>query len=56
VFQEQVEDREQVRNPDISISVMSNVLNTINNEFGHKCHDEAVRLLNAHRAEMGLGC
>jgi len=47
-IQEQVEDGEQVLNPDNSISVLSTILNTINNEFEHECLDEAVRLLNAH--------
>jgi hypothetical protein len=28
-------------------SVLNMVLNTINNEFQHACHDQAVRLLNA---------
>jgi len=46
--QEQVEDGEAVLNPDNTSSVLSTVLNTINNEFEHKCLDEAVRLLNAH--------
>jgi hypothetical protein len=46
--QEQVEDGEEVLNPDNSISVLSTALNTINNKFEHECLDEAVRLLNAH--------
>jgi len=46
--QEQVEDGEEVLNPDNSISVLSTILNTINSEFEHECLDEAVRLLNAH--------
>jgi len=46
--QEQVEDGEEVLDPDNTSSVLSTVLNTINNEFEHKCLDEAVRLLNAH--------
>jgi hypothetical protein len=46
--QEQVEDGEEVLDPDISISVLSTVLNTINNEFEHECNDEVVRLLNVH--------
>jgi hypothetical protein len=47
--QDRVEDGEEVLDPDNSSSVLSTVLNTINNEFEHGCHDEAVRLLNAHR-------
>jgi hypothetical protein len=45
--QEQVEDGEEVLDPDNPSSVLSTVLNTINNHFEHECHDEAVRLLNA---------
>jgi len=43
-----VEDGEEVLDPDNTSSVLSSVLNTINNEFEHKCPDEAVRLWNAH--------
>jgi hypothetical protein len=46
--QEQVEDGEEVLDPDNTSSVLSTVLNTINNEFEHECLDEAVRLLKAH--------
>jgi hypothetical protein len=46
--QEQVEDGEAVLDPDNTSSVLSTVLNTINNEFEHECLDEAVRLLMAH--------
>jgi len=46
--QEQVEDGQEVLDPDNTSSVLSTVLNTFNNEFEHKCLDEAVRLLNAH--------
>jgi hypothetical protein len=46
--QEQVEDGEEVLDPDNTSSVLSTVLNTINNQFEHKCLDEAVRLLNAN--------
>jgi hypothetical protein len=46
--QEQVEDGRVVLDPDNTSSVLSTVLNTINNEFEHECLDEAVRLLNAH--------
>jgi len=47
--QEQVEDREEVLDPDNTSSVLSTVSNTINNEFEHECYDEAVRLQNAHQ-------
>jgi hypothetical protein len=46
--QEQVEDGEEVLDPANTSSVLNPVLSTINNEFEHKCLDEAVRLLNAH--------
>jgi hypothetical protein len=46
--QEQVEDGEDLRNPDNFIPALSTVLNTINNRFEHKCLDEVVRLLNSH--------
>jgi hypothetical protein len=46
--QKQVEDGEGVLNPDNTSSVLSTVLNTINNEFEHECLDDAVRLLNVH--------
>jgi len=46
--QEQVEDGEEVLDPDNTSSVLSTVLNTINNEFEHECLDEAVRLLNVY--------
>jgi len=46
--QEQVEDGEEVLNPENTSSVLNTVLNTINNEFEHECLDEAVRVLNAH--------
>ena len=46
--QEQLEDGEEVFDPENTSSVLSIVLNTINNEFEHECRDEAVRLLNAH--------
>jgi hypothetical protein len=46
--QEQVENGEQVVDPDNSISVLSTVLNTINNECDHQCRDEAVSRLNAY--------
>jgi hypothetical protein len=46
--QEQVENGEVVLNPDNTSSVLSTILNTINNEFEHECPDEVVRLLNVH--------
>jgi hypothetical protein len=46
--QEQVEDGEEVLDPDNTCSVLSTVFNTINNELEHECLDEAVRLLNVH--------
>jgi len=45
--QEQVEDGEEVLDPENTSSVLNTVLDTINNEFEHECLDEAVRLLNA---------
>jgi len=45
--QEQVEDGEEILDPENTSLVPNTVLNTINNEFEHKCLDEAVRLLNA---------
>jgi len=46
--QEQVEDGRKVLDPDNTSSLLSTVLNTINNEFEYECLDEAVRLLNVH--------
>jgi hypothetical protein len=46
--QEQVEDGEEVLDRENTSSVLSTVLNPINNEFEYECLDEAVRLLNAH--------
>ena len=45
--QEQVEDGEEVLNPDNMSSVVNTVLNTTNNQFDHECLDDAVWLLNA---------
>jgi len=45
--QEQVDGKE-VLDPENTSSVLSTVLNTIDNEFEHEGPDEAVRLLNAH--------
>jgi hypothetical protein len=46
--QEQVEDGEEILNPANTGSVLNTFCSTINHEFGHKCLDEAVRLLNGH--------
>jgi len=46
--QEQVEDGEEVLDPENTSSVPNTVCNTIVNEFEHQCLDKAVRLLNAH--------
>jgi hypothetical protein len=45
--EEQVEDVEEVLDPENTTSVLNTVLNTINNEYEHECPDEAVRLPNA---------
>jgi len=45
--QEQVEDGEKVLDPANTSVVLSMVFSTINNKFDPKCHDGAVRLLNA---------
>jgi len=47
--QEQLEDGEEVLDPGNTSSVLNMVPRTINNEFEHECHNEAVRLLNAYR-------
>jgi hypothetical protein len=47
--QEQVEDGDEVLDPENTSSVMRTVPSTINNEFEHECPNEVVRLLNAHR-------
>jgi len=46
--QEQVQDGEEVVDPENATSVRNTVLNTINSELEHECLDEVVRLLNAH--------
>jgi len=46
--QEQVEDGEEVLDPANTSSVLNKVLNTINNQFEHRCLNEAFRPLNAH--------
>jgi len=46
--EEQVQDGEEVLNPDNSSSVLNTVVDTINKELEHRCLDEAVRLPNAH--------
>jgi hypothetical protein len=43
-----VEDDKEVLDPENISSILTTGLNTINNEFEHKCLDEAIRLLNAH--------
>jgi len=45
---EQLKNGEEVLDPANTSSVLNMVLNTINNEFEHKCLGEAVRLINAH--------
>jgi len=47
--QQQVEDAEEILNPDNSSSVLNAVLNAFNNEFEHYYVDCAVRQLNACR-------
>jgi len=47
-LQGQVEDGEEVLDPEHSSSVYNSVLNTINNEYEQECLDEMVRLQNAH--------
>jgi hypothetical protein len=42
------DDGEEVLVPDNTSSVLTTVLNTINNEFKHECPAGAVRLLNVH--------
>jgi len=51
--QEQVDGKE-VLHPDNTGAVLSTVRNTINNEFEHECHDEAVRLLNVHPIHQSI--
>jgi len=48
VVQEQVEDREEVLDPENTSSALNTVLSTINNTFEHKCLAEAATMLNAH--------
>jgi hypothetical protein len=38
---------DEVLDPDITISTLSTVPNTINNNLEHECLNEAVRMLNA---------
>jgi hypothetical protein len=47
--QEHVADGEEILDPENTSSLLSMILNTINNEFEHKCLAEAVRLLNVCR-------
>jgi len=44
--QEQMEDGEEILNPDNSSSEYNTDINTINNELEHESYDEAVRWLN----------
>jgi hypothetical protein len=46
--QEQVEDGEEVVNPENTSEVLNTDRNTLNNEFQHEDFDETVRLLNTH--------
>jgi len=45
--QEQVEDGEEVVDPENKSSVLNIVVDTMNNDFEHECLDEAVQLLIA---------
>jgi len=45
--QEQVENSEEVLDPENTSLVLNTVLNTFNNEYDYECHAEAVRLLYA---------
>jgi len=51
---EQVGDGEEDLDTENTSSLMNTVLNTINNEFEHKCLEEAVRLLNAHLIRQSI--
>jgi hypothetical protein len=51
--QEQVGGKEDLDSENSS-SVLSTFLITINKEFGHKCLEEAERLLNAHRIRQSI--
>jgi len=46
--QDQVENGEEVLDPENTSSVQNTILNTSNNEFKHECLDEAVMVLHAH--------
>jgi len=46
--QEEVEDGEEVLDPENTSSELNTVLSAINNQFQHECLDQAVRLLNFH--------
>ena len=41
-------DGDEVLDPHNTSSILSTVLNTINNKFEHECLDDAVRMLNVH--------
>jgi len=50
--QEQVEDGEEVLNPDNSSTVMKTIRNISNNKHEHQCLDEAVNVLNARQSHQ----
>jgi hypothetical protein len=52
--QEQVEDGEEVLDPENTSSVLNTLLNTINNECEHETLDEAVSLLHAHQIHQSI--
>ena len=41
-------DGKKILDPDNTVSELSTVFNTINNQFEHECLNEVVRLLNVH--------
>jgi len=51
--QEQLDGKEDL-DPYNTSSVLSTVLNTINNKFEHECFEEAVRLLNAYPIHQSI--
>jgi hypothetical protein len=44
----QVDDSEEVLDPENTSSVLNTILNTMNHEFEHECLDTAVRLMSVH--------
>jgi len=44
--QEQLEDRDEVLDPNNRSALLNTVLNAVNHEFEHQCLDEAFRLRN----------